>query len=103
MNKWLLVALLFFLFSLQWKLWFGDLSLAKKAELDLMLEAKTRENQELKERNQRIVNEVVGLKNGFKMIEEKAREDLGMVKRGETFYLVVDQHDSESVDEPHSE
>ena len=103
MNKWLLVVLLFMLFSLQWKLWFGELSLAKKAELDVMLETKTRANQKLEERNRRIVNEVVGLKSGFTMIEEKAREDLGMVKHGETFYLVVDQQDSESADEFRSE
>jgi len=46
------------------------------------------------QRNKRIAEEVKSLKNNLGSIEEKAREDLGMIKQGETFYLVIDENDS---------
>ncbi|MCG8613092.1 MAG: septum formation initiator family protein, partial [Pseudomonadales bacterium] len=42
------------------------------------------------ERNSKLDAEVIDLKNGRKAIEEKARNELGMVKKGETFILVIE-------------
>ena len=47
------------------------------------------ENAELEERNQRLVAEVADLKAGMTAIEERARSELGMIGRNETFYQVV--------------
>ena len=41
--------------------------------------------------NKRIAEEVKSLKTNLGSIEEKARKDLGMIKQGETFYLVIDE------------
>jgi cell division protein FtsB len=39
-----------------------------------------------------IATDVESLKTNLDAIEEKARSDLGMIKQGETFYLVIDKN-----------
>ena len=41
--------------------------------------------------NQQHVAEVNALKTGLDGVEARAREELGMVKQGETFYVLVDK------------
>ena len=42
----------------------------------------------LEQRNRILTAEVLALKEGLDAVEARARSDLGMIKRGETFYLV---------------
>ncbi|MBC6414448.1 MAG: septum formation initiator family protein [Chromatiales bacterium] len=49
-------------------------------------------NEELKERNQILKNELADLKRNGGLLEELARENLGMVKPGETFFKVIQNH-----------
>ena len=86
----LLVLLLLLLVYLQYRLWFGDGSLQEVWELHREVEAQRTENLQLRERNAALEAEVRDLQQGLDAIEEHAREDLGMVKEGETFYQVVD-------------
>ena len=90
--RWLLVILLFFLAGLQFRLWVGEGSLAHRAELNRQLEEQEIENRALRERNALIATDVESLKTNLSAIEEKARADLGMIKQGETFYLVIDKN-----------
>ena len=90
--RWLLVILLVFLAGLQFRLWVGEGSLAHRAELNRQLEEQEDENQALRERNALIATDVESLKTNLNAIEEKARADLGMIKQGETFYLVIDKN-----------
>jgi len=92
--RWLLIILVVLFVGLQTRLWFGEGSIAHKSELDRQLQAQQDKNQQLIQRNKRIAEEVKSLKNNLGSIEEKAREDLGMIKQGETFYLVIDENDS---------
>ena len=92
--RWLLIILVVLFIGLQTRLWFGEGSFAHKSELDQQLQVQRQKNQQLQLRNQRIAEEVKSLKNNLGSIEEKAREDLGMIKQGETFYLVIDDNDS---------
>ena len=85
---WLLVILLLLL---QYRLWVGDGSLAEVWRLYQQVEAQRAENQRLLERNQALEAEVEDLKRGLDAIEERAREDLGMIRDGETFYQIIDE------------
>jgi len=94
--RWLLVILLVLFAGLQFRLWVGEGSLAHRAELNRQLEQQELENQSLRERNALIATDVESLKTNLSAIEEKARADLGMIKKGETFYLVIDKNSSAS-------
>ena len=95
--RWLLVILLVFLAGLQFRLWVGEGSLAHRAELNRQLEEQEVENRALRERNALIATDVESLKTNLSAIEEKARADLGMIKRGETFYLVIDKNRTSAI------
>lgn len=85
------------LLSLQYRLWVGDGSLAEVWDLYQQVEIQRDENQSLRERNQALEAEVQDLKQGLGAIEERAREELGMIKEGETFYQIIEppaDHDS---------
>ncbi len=88
--KKLLLLLIVLLVYLQYQLWFGDGSLQEFWELHQEVEMQVQENLELRERNAALQAEVADLRQGLDAIEEHAREDLGMVKEGETFYQVVE-------------
>ena len=78
------------LLSLQYRLWVGDGSLAEVWDLYQQVETQRDENQRLRERNQALEAEVQDLKQGLGAIEERAREELGMIKEGETFYQIIE-------------
>jgi cell division protein FtsB len=88
-NK-LIVLLLVLLLILQYQLWIGDGGLQDVWELHQDVELLRQENARLQERNAALNAEVLDLKQGLDAIEEHAREDLGMVKEGETFYQIVE-------------
>ena len=46
-------------------------------------------NQVLIERNTALKNEILDLRNGNDAIEERTRNELGMIKEGETFYRII--------------
>lgn len=89
--RWFMVVLLLILIYLQARLWIGEGSLAQKNQIERAIEQQQLENQQLRARNAGLAREVEALKQGSEIIEEKAREDLGMIKGGETFYMVVEE------------
>lgn len=46
-------------------------------------------NKELYERNAKMFAEIEDLRQGLDAIEERARNELGLVKEGETFYRII--------------
>src|SRR5688500_14366904 len=88
--KVLAAALVMLLGLLQYRLWLGEGGLREVRRLRGEIEAQRDENQQLKERNRTLSAEVLDLKKGTVAIEERARTDLGMVGKGETFYQVVE-------------
>ncbi len=83
------------LLILQFRLWIGEGSLANVAQLEIAIsEQKTLNNIDA-ERNQTLEAEILLLKSGHESTEEIAREQLGMIKNDETFYLVVDEKPAE--------
>ena len=83
-------VLLGLLILLQYPLWFGNGGVYTLWRLKSEITAQKEENARLKDRNQALEAEVVDLKQGYEAIEERARSELGMVKKGETFFQVID-------------
>ena len=88
--RWLVWLLIVLFVLLQYKLWLGDGSLAEVWDLYRQVDQQKQENRRLRERNQALEAEVQDLKQGLESIEERAREELGMVKESETFYQVIE-------------
>ena len=86
----LIIALRVLLGFLQYKLWMGEGSLAEIWRIHQAIDMQMQENAALKERNAALDAEVKDLKHGFAAIEERARAELGMIKKDETFYRVVE-------------
>lgn len=104
--KFLLGALLLVLLALQLRLWSGNGSLQEIHRLEAQIRAQELENAELEQRNEALRREVADLKTGQDAIEERARSELGLVRRGEYFYLIGepdDAPDSQGETEPQAE
>ncbi|HSP00164.1 MAG TPA: cell division protein FtsB [Thioalkalivibrio sp.] len=89
--KWVTGLLVVLLLGLQYKLWIGEGSFAEVWQLSQTLEAQRAENEELRNRNNALDAEVTDLKTGLDAIEERARRELGMIRRDETFFQVVER------------
>ena len=93
----LLISLLIIVFiALQYRLWFGDGSLSEVVKLSKELERQKHKLRELEERNRKLEAQVLDLQNGLDAYEEKARSDLGMIRRGETFFQIVEPESASS-------
>jgi cell division protein FtsB len=88
--KWAALVLSLLLLWLQYRLWFAEGSLQEQAELKERLALLEVENARLEEKNNELLEEIVSLKTSNELIEERAREDLGLIKQGETLYLFPD-------------
>lgn len=88
--KLLAVVLLGLLLLTHYRLWFGASSYVSVQQLQRQIEAQKTVNQQLSQRNQSLAAEVADLKHGLEAIEERARVELGFIKRNEVFYQIVD-------------
>ena len=91
--KWLLSLLIVLLFSLQYKLWVGDGGVPEILHLQDEVKKQQQHQQQLKERNASLAAEVKDLKQGYDAIEERARSELGMIKKDEKFYQIIHTSD----------
>ena len=92
----ILILLIVLLVLLQLRLWSGDGGIAEIWRLQRAIEAQQREITALKERNAALEAEVKDLREGVAAIEERARSELGLIKKGETFYQAIDDSDAQS-------
>ena len=75
--------------GLQAELWFSDDGYRKTLGLREAVAEQRELNEALRTRNAALDAEVINLKQGRDAAEERARTDLGMIGRQETFYQVV--------------
>jgi cell division protein FtsB len=94
--KILIGILIILLIGLQYKLWLGDGSLSEVVQLSRELDLQKEKLRLLEERNTILEAQVLDLQNGLDAFEEKARNDLGMIKPGETFIQLIPSANSES-------
>ena len=91
-SRWWLGAFLAVAFAgLQYRLWVGDGSVAEVLELRAAVDAQQEKNRRLTARNRELEAEVVDLKTGLESIEYRARRDLGMTRKDETFYQIIEK------------
>jgi cell division protein FtsB len=83
-----LVAILLFL---QFELWFGERGMRRVWRLEGQIEAQQAKNAAARQRNDALKAEVQDLKSGFEAMEERARNELGMIREGETFFQVIEE------------
>lgn len=96
----LIVAILFVLLIwLQYKLWLGDGGIPEVLELEQEIEAVQAEVNTLQERNKALNAEVMDLKKGIEAIEERARSEMGMIKKDEIYYQVIDSESDVSIED----
>ena len=79
------------LILIQYPLWAGKAGWYNVFKLSNEYQAQKEIYVELKKQNDALRAEVNDLKNGTDAIEEKAREELGMVKKGEIYFQVINK------------
>ena len=89
-SKPLTVALGLLLIFLQYEIWSANGGLSQVWRLKQSIATIAEQNKELQEKNTVLAADVEDLKHGDESIEEHARMDLGMIKKNEIFYQIVD-------------
>jgi cell division protein FtsB len=75
---------------IQYPLWLGKGGWLRAWDVDRQVSAQKAKNGELESRNAHLAAEVRDLKTGTEAIEERARQELGMVRPDEVFYQYRD-------------
>lgn len=86
-----IVTLILFvlLILLQFKLWLGEGGFREVARLETRVESQRQQNDDLLQRNAELQAEVEDLRERLDAVEERARNELGLIKPAEQFYQVV--------------
>lgn len=79
------VILLGLLAAVHAQLWLGRGSLPQVAAMQQQIEEQKAANAQVRQTNERLASEVHDLKEGLDMVEEKARNEFGMVKPNEVY------------------
>lgn len=86
----LFFLVLLFVFALeQYHLWWGKNGMQEHSQLQTAVMLAKEGNNDLKMRNNMMFSEIDDLKRGSEAIEERARNELGLVKEGETFFRII--------------
>ena len=88
--RWLALTFVALIVALQYPMWLGKGGWLQVREYERQLAAQRDVNAKLKARNDALDAEVRDLKQGLEAIEEHARLDLGMIRKDEIFYQVVE-------------
>jgi cell division protein FtsB len=83
------IILLIFLLLLQYRLWFGKNSVPDYYGLKEDVQRQKLANEKLRSRNKILYADIDDLKLGIQAVEESARNELGMIKEGETFFRLI--------------
>ena len=75
---------------LQYRLWYGDGGIEEIKAYQQRLDDLMEQVEEKKERNEALYAEVEDLRKGQEAVEERARDELGMIREGETFFQVLE-------------
>jgi cell division protein FtsB len=88
--KILLSIIILLIFLLQYRLWYGDGGIAEINAYQQRLEDLKEQVEEKRARDEALYAEVEDLRKGQESLEERARDELGMIKESETFFQVLE-------------
>jgi cell division protein FtsB len=83
------IVIVLLLVAIQYPLWFGKGGWLRAWELERQLAAQREANAALVARNVAAAAEVASLREGNEAIEERARQQLNMVREGEVLFQFV--------------
>ena len=76
---------------IQYPLWLADGGFLNIIEKNKQIKLQQKINSILKKENGALIAEVNDLKKGTKAIEERARGELNMIKKGEIFFQIINK------------
>lgn len=88
MNKFITVLIILFI-ALNYKFTYGESNIFEYIELKEQVIKLKKEDEIFSEKIYILKAELKNLKTGLNLIEEKAREELGLIKDKETFYQII--------------
>ncbi len=88
--KIIVAIIILLIIHFQCRIWVGDGSVAQIDAYQQRLDALKKQAEEKRERNEALYAEVLDLRKGQEAIEERARDELGMIKEDETFFHVLE-------------
>jgi cell division protein FtsB len=88
-NRFLPAILVILLVVLQAQLWLGRGSIRAVAELERKVQEQQLSNDKGRLVNEQLKAEINDLKEGLNMVEERARNELGMVKPNEIYVQIA--------------
>ena len=88
-NRFLPVVLAIVLVVLQAQLWQGRGSIPTVTELERKVQGQKQANDKARLVNEQLSAEINDLKEGLNMVEERARNELGMVKPNEIYVQIA--------------
>jgi cell division protein FtsB len=89
--KILIAIIILLIIHLQYRIWVGDGSFAQIDSYQQRLDDLKKQVEEKRQRNEALYAEVLDLRKGQEAIEERARDELGMIKEDETFFHVLEE------------
>ncbi|RUO25814.1 cell division protein FtsB [Aliidiomarina minuta] len=85
----LTLCLIGLMFALQYRLWMGEHSIADYRQLQEDIARQEASNEQLAQRNQLLQADINDLRSAQEAVEERARNELGLIKENETFFRLV--------------
>ena len=76
---------------IQYPLWLADGGFLNIVQKNKQIKLQQKINSILKKENGALIAEVNDLKKGTKAIEERARGELNMIKKGEIFFQIINK------------
>lgn len=92
----LTVIMLALVLTLQYRVWFGQHGMQDLRELRNDVARQQQNNESLQQRNQLIAADIDDLRNAMEAVEERARNELGLVLSEETFFRLVSIHEQDN-------
>lgn len=90
MKRGLFLLLAFTFLVLQYRLWVSDANLLDALRLQKSIVVERKNIAKLEARNKILEKEVQSLRLHPETLEDRARSELGMIKKEETFFLVIE-------------